>query len=123
MVNSMLCSTRYAAGMLPLCHFGTPQTLAVRLVFALLHAKSNYSHTSTKRVRKSNYSRTYAKQGGWGWDTHIVTYLKMSARRHFWLGLVWRFEGYAERRKRAARLRSVGCGAMTCGWVLRRASG
>ena len=35
----------------------------------------------------------------------------------------WRLEDYAERRKRAARFRSVGCGAITCGWTLRRATG
>src|SRR5271157_2037454 len=49
-----------------LCHFGTFHTLTIRLVFALSHAKSNYSRTSTKCARKSNHSRTYAKTGGWG---------------------------------------------------------
>jgi hypothetical protein len=31
-----------------------------------LAPKSNYSRTSTRVTRKSNYSRIYAKTGGWG---------------------------------------------------------
>ncbi len=41
-------------------------TPALRPVFVLLHAKSNHSPTSAAFARKSNYSRTYAKTGGWG---------------------------------------------------------
>jgi len=84
-VTIVLCSTCYAAGPATssgtrttwtrlLCHFGTPHALALRRTFALPHAKSNYSRTSTNCARKSNHSRTlvpseaegYAKTGGWG---------------------------------------------------------
>ena len=58
------------------CHFGTPHTPVLRPVFALSRAKSNYSRTSTKCARKSNHSRTYAKTGGWGVLTIMVTYLQ-----------------------------------------------
>ena len=57
-----------------MCHFGTPHTFAIRPVFALSHAKSNYSRTSTKCARKSNYSRTYAKTGGWGLTFELSTF-------------------------------------------------
>jgi hypothetical protein len=71
----MLSYGCYAEGTRLLCHFGTPHNLALRLVFALSHAKSNYSRTSTKCSRKSNHSRTYAKTGGGG-VIRMVTYLK-----------------------------------------------
>src|SRR5208283_861783 len=56
----------YAEGTLPLCHFGPLYTLALRCAFALSRAKSNYSRTSAPFSRKSNHSRTYARQGGVG---------------------------------------------------------
>jgi hypothetical protein len=58
----MLCFACYAAGPLLLCHFGTPQTLTRPEI----SPKSNHSRRSKKFSRKSNYSRTYAKTGGWG---------------------------------------------------------
>src|SRR5208337_556453 len=41
-----------------------PHNLVLRLAFVHSHAKSDYSRTSTKCARKSNYSRTYARTGG-----------------------------------------------------------
>ncbi len=46
-----------------------PQTLSLRLVFALLPANSFVSRSYAPFARKSNHSRTYAKQGWWGWVT------------------------------------------------------
>jgi hypothetical protein len=70
-VNNVLCFTCYAERTLLLCHFGAPHTLALRLAFALSHAKSNYSRTSAKCARKSNHSRTYAITGGGGYPEEV----------------------------------------------------
>jgi len=66
MVNIVLCSACYAAGTSLLCRFGTPQTLILRLVFALLPANSFVSPSYAPFARKSFLSPTYAKTGGWG---------------------------------------------------------
>src|SRR5208283_4303216 len=52
----------YAAGTLLLCHFGPSHPLTR----TENSPKSNHSRTSKKFSRKFNYSRTYAKTGGWG---------------------------------------------------------
>jgi hypothetical protein len=63
-----------------LCHFGSPRhttrdTKGVphTLTRSEISANFNHSRTSKKFARKSNYSRTYAKTGGWGLTFELST--------------------------------------------------